>query len=145
MAEAVDFLRVGSTLQGGELKIAQVSTTAARVEEAGRMFIKFKMLHVMVVACQIQIDVVFPEQRVPIANQAGVVAVRAVGIYGMMRHRHQVGCGSWTRELGLKPSKLLAVLLCSKGKVAPTEYLVIVEWNIAVERKKGTCAQVWSI
>src|SRR5277367_590419 len=101
------------------------------------MPLELQVLHVMVVPSQIQIDVVFPEERVPIANQAGVVAVRAVGIHGMMRHSHQVGCGSRTRELGLQPGKLLSVLPFGQRKVAPAEYLEIVVRKIAVERQKG--------
>jgi hypothetical protein len=100
------------------------------------MPLELQMLQVVIVACQIEIDLVLTKQWVPIADQYRVISMFSVRVDRVMSHDHKERCGAGTLELCFQPCKLICLLLRRHGKEAPVRQATILEGHIAVERQK---------
>src|SRR5271165_4564279 len=90
MAEAVDLLGVGSALRNIDQDGVQIRAASAGEKETRRMPLELQVLQVVVVPGEIERDIVFAEERVPIADQPRMIAVQSVGVNGVVAHRDQV-------------------------------------------------------
>src|SRR5580704_2805155 len=91
VAEAVDLLSIGSALCGVDFDVVEVGSATAGKEEACGVAFELKVLQVVVVSREVEGNFVLAEERVPIANEPGVVAVRSVGVDGVVAHRDEEG------------------------------------------------------
>jgi len=78
MAESVDFLSEGTALVLLDLEVVEVGSSSAREEVRCGVAVKLKVLQVVVVAGEVEVDVVLAEERIPITDEDGVVSVWAV-------------------------------------------------------------------
>src|SRR5271167_734639 len=118
MTEAVDLPGKGPTLGGIDHDRVQIGTASAGEKETRRMPLELQVLQVVIVPGQIERDIVFAEERVPIADQLRVIAVNAVRINGMVAHRDKVGNRARALQLALYPRELLGMLLLGQREVA---------------------------
>src|ERR1700733_15853418 len=92
---------------------------------AGGMPIKLQVLQIMIVAGHKDVDAVFAEQRIPIANQHRMVSVRAIGKDRMMRNDRNKGSRPWTLQFAFEPRKLLCLLLSCQREIPSALFLTI--------------------
>lgn len=78
MAKAMDFFRPWTPGSRGDLYWIQASTAASREKKRCGVPIKFQMLTIVVVACEIEVDSVFAEKGVPVVNKGFVIAVEPI-------------------------------------------------------------------
>src|ERR1700723_164222 len=137
VAETVHLLPVRSSVRGINLQVVQLGSAAARQEEGRGMPLKFQVLQVVVVTCQIQIHFMLAEQRIPIANQDRVISMHTVRVDRMMPHHGKERRRARALELGFEPSELDGLLLCRQGEAPPLLHAAVGDRHVAVEREKG--------
>ena len=113
-----DFLCVRAAVGRIDFEIVEIGPATSREEKAGWMSLEFEVLQIVIVPGQIEGDAVLTEQRIPVVDERGVVAVRSIRINRMVRDHDQVWCASRTLQLVFKPGKLLRLLLPGQRKVA---------------------------
>ena len=78
VAEAVDLFGERAALRFGDLEVVEVGSSGSGADEGGGVAFELEVLEVVVVACEVEVDVVLAEQRLPLGDEDLVVAVRAV-------------------------------------------------------------------
>jgi len=86
VAEAIYLLRKGAALGTLNLEVVEIRSTASGEEVAGGVPLEFKMLQIVVVPREVHINLVFLEQRVPVADQDRVIAMRPIRVNRVMAH-----------------------------------------------------------
>jgi hypothetical protein len=71
MAEAIYLLRISPTLRRIDLEIVEIGPPAARQKEAGRVSLEFEVLQIVVVTGQVEICLIFAEERIPSRTSTG--------------------------------------------------------------------------
>ena len=70
MAEAVDLLAVWTTTGGIGFEVVEIGSAAAGEKEAGRMPSELEMLQIVIVAGEVEIDIVTPQQRIALRSES---------------------------------------------------------------------------
>src|ERR1035437_1285847 len=109
MIESVDLLRKWAARECFDIEVIEIRATAAGEDVAGRMTLEFKMLQVVVVASQIEVDPIFLKQRVPVAHKDRVIAVRPIRVDRVMSHDDKDWRLPRTLELGFEPAELFGM------------------------------------
>ena len=102
-AEAVDLLAVGAALRWIDLEVVEICATAAGEEVGCGVAFEFEVLEIVVVPGEVGVHAVCAEERVPVADEHLVIAVRPVGEDRMMRDRHCERGGAWLFQFTFEP------------------------------------------
>ena len=93
VAEAVDFGCVGAALGGVDDEVVEVGAASAGEGEGGGVAFELEVLHVVVVTGEVEVDLVFAQERLPVADEGGGVAMDAVGEDRVVAHDDEEGRG----------------------------------------------------
>ena len=100
------------------------------------MALEFEMLQIMVVAGQIYVRLILPEQRIPVADQNWMVSMRPVRVDRVMPHDNQEGSCPRTLQLRFEPCQLFGLLSERQREILPVLGGAVLIRHVAVERDK---------
>ena len=89
------------------------------------------MLQIVVVAGDVEVDLVLAKERIPVLDKDGVVPVDAVGVERVVADHNDERRGARLGELGAKPGVLLVAVLFGHGEPDAEEVVALGAGEVA--------------